>query len=89
MGPSTNTGSCTRTDKHTLPGISPQRDPALSGPKQTISRGDKDTTREKAVSVVPPPAEGGFISRMFVIPIKGGRLRPIIDLRDLNKFIHW
>ena len=60
MGPSANTGSCTRTDKHTLPGISPQRDPALSGPKQTFSRGDKDTTREKSSVCSATPSRGGL-----------------------------
>ena len=70
----------------------------VSAPKETQLSQDlnkllaeeiRTLLEKKAVSVVPPPAEGGFISRMFVIPKKGGGLRPIIDLRDLNKFIHW
>ena len=40
-----------------------------------------------AVSTVYPPMGQGFISKMFVVPKKDGGARPIIDLRELNKFI--
>ena len=42
-----------------------------------------------AVSIAHPPMGEGFTSRMFVVPKKNGGVRPIIDLRELNKFIHW
>ena len=42
---------------------------------------------KKAISKIPPPLGRGFLSRMFVVPKKDGNVRPIIDLRDLNKFM--
>ena len=42
-----------------------------------------------AVSIAHPPLGEGFTSRMFVVPKKDGSVRPIIELRELNKFIHW
>ncbi len=37
-----------------------------------------------------PPAEmkSGFYSPYFIVPKKGGRLRPILDLRVLNRALH-
>ena len=34
------------------------------------------------------PIAKSFISRMFTIPKKDGTMRPLIDLRKLNKFVH-
>ena len=42
-----------------------------------------------AIAVVATPLRQCFISRMFLIPKKDGTMKPIIDLRELNKFIHW
>ncbi len=44
--------------------------------------------RKKAIEVVPPHyRESGFYSRYFIIPKKDGGLRPIIDLRLLNRHV--
>ena len=42
-----------------------------------------------AVSIAHPLLGEGFTSRMFVVPKKDVSVRPIIDLRELNRFIHW
>ena len=31
----------------------------------------------------------GFVSNLFVIPKKGGRQRPVFNLRQLNQFIQY
>ncbi|KAL0151550.1 hypothetical protein M9458_053132 [Cirrhinus mrigala] len=44
--------------------------------------------RKRAIRVVPPEdSHQGFYSRYFVIPKRGGGLRPILDLRILNKHL--
>lgn len=44
---------------------------------------------KKAIEPVPPSEwESGFYSRYFVVPKKGGGLRPILDLRPVNRALH-
>ncbi len=44
--------------------------------------------RKEAIEVVPPlDRESGFYSRYFVVPKKDGGLRPILDLRLLNRSV--
>ena len=33
------------------------------------------------------PAPGQFVSRIFMVPKKGGSVRPVVNLRPLNKFV--
>lgn len=41
-----------------------------------------------AIRIVPPErCQVGFYSRYFLVPKKGGGLRPILDLRALNKYM--
>lgn len=41
-----------------------------------------------AIRIVPPEqCQAGFYSRYFLVPKKGGGLRPILDLRALNKYL--
>ena len=41
-----------------------------------------------AVRIVPPEEkQNGFYSRYFLVPKKGGGLRPILDLRALNRYM--
>ncbi len=42
--------------------------------------------RKEAIEVV-PPHESRFYSRYFVVPKKDGGLRPILDLRQLNRSV--
>ncbi len=43
---------------------------------------------ERVIRVVPrEDTQHGFYSRYFVIPIRCGGLRPILDLRNLNKHL--
>ncbi len=44
--------------------------------------------RKEAIEVVPPhERESGFYSRYFIVPKKDGGLRPILDLRQLNRSV--
>lgn len=40
-----------------------------------------------AIYIDPCPTEPGFYSRLFLVPKKGGSMRPVIDLSYLNRFI--
>ncbi|XP_043116738.1 LOW QUALITY PROTEIN: uncharacterized protein LOC122360307, partial [Puntigrus tetrazona] len=45
--------------------------------------------RKEAIEVVPPQAaESGFYSCYFIVPKKDGGLRPILDLRVLNRSVN-
>ena len=42
-----------------------------------------------AIEVVSPNcSQEGFYSTLFLVPKKGGTLRPIINLRPLNAYVH-
>ncbi|MCI4389201.1 hypothetical protein PGIGA_G00095130 [Pangasianodon gigas] len=61
--------------------------PTVVGPEQALVLEQEVHTllRKEAIEVVPPhDRESGFYSRYFIVPKKGGGLRPILDLRQLN-----
>lgn len=35
------------------------------------------------------PEKGQFISNIFIVPKPNGKFRPVINLRELNKFVHY
>ena len=44
--------------------------------------------RKEAIEVVPPrDTESGFYSQFFIVPMKDGGLRPILELRHLNRSV--
>ncbi|XP_053089198.1 uncharacterized protein LOC117597041 [Pangasianodon hypophthalmus] len=50
------------------------------------SAGWNTLLRKEAIKVVPPhDRQSGFCSRYFIVPKKGGGLRPILDLHHLNR----
>ncbi|KAL0170946.1 hypothetical protein M9458_035542, partial [Cirrhinus mrigala] len=64
--------------------------PTLVGPEQALVMKQEVETllRKEAIEVVPPhDRESGFYSRYFIVPKKDGGLRPIIDLRRLNRSV--
>ncbi|KAI2665989.1 Transposon Ty3-G Gag-Pol polyprotein [Labeo rohita] len=64
--------------------------PTLVGPEQALVMEQEVETflRKEAIEVVPPhDRESGFYSRYFIVPKKDGGLRPIIDLRRLNRSV--
>ena len=65
------------------PHLSPEQENCMNSELSKLVQKD-------AISQVlnPNPSES-FISRMFLVPKKDGSQRPIVDLRDLNKFIVW
>ncbi|KAL0195548.1 hypothetical protein M9458_009120, partial [Cirrhinus mrigala] len=64
--------------------------PTVVGPEQALVMEQEVVTllRKEAIEVVPPHVrESGFYSRYFIVPKKDGGLRPIIDLRRLNRSV--
>ena len=71
--------------------------PRFNGILQSQARGEKaqvlqeeiTSLRNKgAIRVVPPEKnQSGFYLRYFLVPKKGGGLRPILDLRALNRYM--
>ncbi len=64
--------------------------PTLWGPEQALvmEQEVERLLRKEAIDVVPPhDAEPGFYSRYFIVPKKDGGLRPILDLRQLNRSV--
>ncbi len=64
--------------------------PTLVGPEQALVMEQEVATllRKEAIEVVPPLVrESGFYSRYFIVPKKDGGLRPILDLRLLNRSV--
>ena len=65
--------------------------PSLTMPKNLpVLRQEVLSLLEKgAIERVPPnEQESGFYSRYFVVPKKDGGLRPILDLRPINRALH-
>ncbi len=42
---------------------------------------------KRAIEAVRDPSSPGFYSRLFVVPKKNGKLRPVLDLSALNKYM--
>ncbi|KAL0159107.1 hypothetical protein M9458_047183, partial [Cirrhinus mrigala] len=64
--------------------------PTLVGPEQGLVMEQEVATllRKEAIEVVPPhERESGFYSRYFIVLKKDGGLRPILDLRLLNRSV--
>ncbi len=62
----------------------------LVSPKQALILEQEviSLLRKEAIEVVPPlDRESGFYSRYFIVPKKDGGLRPILDLRLLNRSV--
>jgi len=64
--------------------------PTLVGPEQALvlEQEVKTLLLKGAIERVPPPSrELGYYSRYFIVPKKDGGLRPILDLRLLNRTV--
>ena len=71
--------------------------PRFNGILQSQARGEKASVLQEeitslkdkmAIQIVPPEHnQSGFYSRYFLVPKKGGSLRPILDLRALNRYM--
>ncbi len=56
---------------------------ALITPQEVVT-----LLRKEAIEMVPPhERESGFYSWYFIVPKKDGGLRPILDLRQLNRSV--
>ena len=45
--------------------------------------------QEKGALEEVPPGSPGFLSPLFVVPKKNGKMRPVADLRELNQFVQY
>ncbi|XP_065195411.1 uncharacterized protein LOC135826738 [Sycon ciliatum] len=45
--------------------------------------------QEKGALEEVPPGTPGFLSPLFVVPKKNGKMRPVADLRELNQFVQY
>ncbi|KAL0152747.1 hypothetical protein M9458_052470 [Cirrhinus mrigala] len=64
--------------------------PTLVGPEQSLVMEQQVDTLlwKETIEVVPPhDRESGFYSRYFIVPKKDRSLRPILDLRQLNRSV--
>jgi len=64
--------------------------PTVVGPEQALvmEQEVKTLLQKEAIERVPPPSkESGYYSRYFIVPKKDGGLRPILDLRLLNRAV--
>ncbi|KAL0170784.1 hypothetical protein M9458_035380, partial [Cirrhinus mrigala] len=64
--------------------------PTLVGPEQGLAMEQEVDTllRKEAIEVVPPHVrESGFYGRYFIVPKKDGGLRPVLDLRQVNRSV--
>ncbi|XP_048017809.1 uncharacterized protein LOC125249543 [Megalobrama amblycephala] len=64
--------------------------PTVVGPQQSLVMEQEVMTllQKGAIERVPPPGkQSGFYSRYFIVPKKDGGLRPILDLRMLNRSV--
>ncbi len=58
----------------------------FSAPGRVMEQEVHSLLVKEAIERVPPPdRESGFYSRYFIVPKKDGGLRPILDLRHLNR----
>jgi len=71
------TGHPHQVVRPTLPYYSQQRSQLL-----------EEVQAQGAVIPVPPEDKGGFYSSLFLIPKKDGRMRPVINLKWLNSWVH-
>ena len=62
----------------------------LAGGNAPVMRAEVATLLAKGAIEIVPPAEMkfGFYSPYFIVPKKSGGLRPILDLRVLNRSLH-
>lgn len=84
MGPRPDCGPQARNPVSPLSDYDPGGTPPLTGQNQFTGKRNFEAGTEGGS--VPNTSEG-FVSRIFLVPKKGGAWRPIIDLRNLNRFI--
>ncbi len=64
------------------------RDVGGSPERPCLARGDCLLAKDAIEPVPPAEMRQGFYSPYFIVPKKGGGLRPILDLRVLNRALH-
>lgn len=59
--------------------------------KEEIKIFDSEILKMKNEGVIEfsVPEKGQFISNIFIVPKPNGKFRPVINLRELNKFVHY
>jgi hypothetical protein len=64
----------------------PSFETSVAGPStDSMDNSVRELLRKKAIE--PAPSNPGFYSRIFEVPKKDGTMRPVINLKPLNRFV--